>query len=133
MEYKRKIYGYDCDIYGHLNNANYLHIYEEARADALEKMNLSVRELNELGINIYLTHIDLEFIKGIPLEENVIVKTYVSKANRLKSVWRHEIYNHYNELCSVSIVEGVFIKNRKPYRIPSELFHRLQKYIIRSK
>ena len=69
LEYKRKIFGYECDIYGHLNNANYLHLYEEARADALEQMGLAVRELNKSGYHIYLTSIELTFKRGIPLEE----------------------------------------------------------------
>jgi len=68
LEYKRKIFGYECDIYGHLNNANYLHLLEEARADALEQMQLPVRKLAEMGFHIYLTNIELSFIKGLPLK-----------------------------------------------------------------
>lgn len=128
MEYKRKIFGYECDIYGHLNNANYLHLYEEARADALEQMGLAVRELNKSGYHIYLTSIELTFKKGIPLEEIVTIKSSINEMNRVSTIWEQKIYNCKNELCNTAIVKGVFVKNGKPVRLPKEIYKRFKKY-----
>jgi YbgC/YbaW family acyl-CoA thioester hydrolase len=75
MEYRRKIFGYECDIYGHLNNANYLHLYEEARANALEEMDMSVGNLSEEGIHIYLSEITLNFKSGLPVGVKVTIDT----------------------------------------------------------
>ena len=91
LEYKRKIFGYECDIYGHLNNANYLHLLEEARADALEQMQLPVRKLAEMGFHIYLTNIELSFIKGLPLESIVTIKSYIESGDRLQFTWKQEM------------------------------------------
>ncbi len=126
MEYKRKIFGYECDVYGHLNNANYLHLYEEARADALEKMKLPIRELNNLGFQIYLTNIELEFIKAIALEEIVMITTEVSKTNRLHSVWIQKMINEDQEVCNIATVKGVFVKNGKPNRLPKDLYETIR-------
>jgi len=128
VHYKRKIFGYECDIYGHLNNANYLHLYEEARADALEQMNLPIRKIREMGISIYVTHIEIDFKKGIELEETVIIKSSISKMSRLKAIWKQEIYNSKNELCNIAQVTGVFVKAGKPGRISKELFERFLKF-----
>lgn len=122
LEYKRKIFGYECDIYGHLNNANYLHLYEEARADALEQMKMPVRKLSEIGYHIYLTEIELKFLKGLPLESTVIIKSFIQSSNRLQAAWKQEMYNEENELCNWAIVKGVFVKNGKPARLSKELF-----------
>ncbi|MCF7794067.1 MAG: acyl-CoA thioesterase [Candidatus Cloacimonetes bacterium] len=122
LEYKRKIFGYECDVYGHLNNANYLHIYEEARADALEQMQIPIRELAEIGYHIYLTNIELEFIKGLPLESKVTIRSHIEKSNRLQSTWIQEIYNEAEEICSSAVVKGAFVKNGKPTRISKELY-----------
>ena len=128
MEYKRRIFGYECDVYGHLNNANYLHLYEEARADALEQMKIPVRNLANLGFHIYLTNIELVFKKGLPLESVVTIKSHIDKANRLTSTWIQEIFDGQGELCNTAIVKGVFVKDGKPTRISKELFEYFKKY-----
>ena len=128
MEYKRRIFGYECDIYGHLNNANYLHLYEEARADALEQMGLAVRELNKSGLHIYLTSIELTFKKGITLEEIVTIKSSIKEMNRVSTIWEQKIYNSKNELCNTAIVKGVFVKNGKPVRLPKEIYKQFNKF-----
>jgi len=122
MKYNRKIFGYECDVYGHLNNANYLHLYEEARADALEQMKIPVRDLAALGHHIYITNIELTFKKGLPLESSVTIISNIEKANRLTSTWIQEIYNEAGELCNYAIVKGAFVKDGKPVRISKDLF-----------
>ncbi|MBT3755924.1 MAG: acyl-CoA thioesterase [Candidatus Cloacimonetes bacterium] len=129
MKYNRKIFGYECDIYGHLNNANYLHLYEEARADALEDMDMSIGKLNEEGIRIYISEINLTFKIGLPVGERVVLDTRMVKANRAISVWKQEIFNAAGELCNIAIVKGVFIREGKPFRISKELFEEYKKYI----
>lgn len=128
LEYKRKIFGYECDIYGHLNNANYLHLYEEARADALEQMNIPIRKLADIGFHIYLTNIEINFIKGLPLENIVTIKSRINSMNRLTSIWIQEIYNNSGDLCSVANVKGVFVKNGKPVRLSKDLFEQFKKF-----
>jgi len=129
MKYNRKIFGYECDIYGHLNNANYLHLYEEARADALEDMDMSIGKLNEEGIRIYISEINLTFKIGLPVGERVVLDTRMVKANRAISVWKQEIFNAAGKLCNIAIVKGVFIREGKPFRISKELFEEYKKYI----
>ncbi len=130
MKYNRKIFGYECDIYGHLNNANYLHLYEEARAEALEEMNMSIGNLSEEGIHIYLSEINLSFKIGLPVGENVIIDTRMIKATRATSIWKQEIFNSTDKLCNTAIVRGVFIKNGKPFRISKELFEYYKKHLL---
>ena len=129
MKFKRKIYGYECDVYGHLNNANYLHLYEEARSEALEDMGMSIGKLGEEGIHIYLTEINLTFKNGLPVGENVVIDTRMIKANRATSIWKQEIFNSAGKLCNIAIVRGVFIKSGKPFRISKELFEDYKKFI----
>ena len=128
FEYKRRIFGFECDIYGHLNNSNYLNLYEEARAIALEEMEVPIRESREKGISIYLIRIEMDFKKGVQLEDEIKIKSYVEKINRLKSVWIQEIYDSSNEICNQVKIEAVFIKDGKPARISKSLFSHFKKY-----
>ncbi|MDP8269569.1 MAG: thioesterase family protein [Candidatus Tenebribacter davisii] len=129
MKFNRKIYGYECDVYGHLNNANYLHLYEEARSEALENMGMSIGKLSEEGIHIYLTEINLTFKIGLPVGEKVVIDTRMIKTTRATSIWKQEIFNSAGDLCNIVIVKGVFIKAGKPFRISKELFEDYKKFI----
>ena len=107
MEYKRRIFGFECDIYGHLNNANYLHLYEEARSVVLEKLGFSIKNLKEIGIHIYLININLKFKKAIEIEDRITIKTTLRKHSRVKAVWIQKIYNSENKLCNIASSKNV--------------------------
>jgi len=129
LEYKRRIFGYECDIYGHLNNANYLHLYEEARSEALIEMGIPVKEFHRQGINIYIININVDFKKGIPLEEEVTIFSEIIECNRLWGLWKQKIFDKKGDLCSQALVKGVFVKNGAPRRLSPELFARFEKYL----
>ncbi len=126
--YKRKIYGYLCDIYGHLNNSSYLQIYEEARSEALTEMSLPISKLIELDFQIYLTRVELIYKKGVPNDETITVKSQIHKMNRLRATWLQEIFDENGELCNRALVDGVYVKSGKPARIDKDLYQIFQKF-----
>ena len=126
--YKRKIYGYLCDIYGHLNNSSYLQIYEEARSEALIAMGLPISKLIEIDLQIYLTRVELIYKKGIPNDETITVKSQIVKMNRLRATWLQEIFDKQGELCNSATIDGVFVKNGKPVRIDKTIYKIFEKY-----
>lgn len=128
FEYKRKVFGYECDIYGHLNNANYFHIYEEARSEALAQTEYSVKKFNELGISLFVVHIELDYKKAVNFEENITVVSEITSVNRVKSTWSQSIFNSKNELCNTIYLEAVFGKNAKATRIDPKIVYHLQNF-----
>ncbi len=132
FEYGRTIYGYECDIYGHLNNANYQHIYEEARSDLLDRIGISLKYLKDSGIFIYLRKIEMEYIKGVPFGSAILIESRIDRLTRVKSVWIQEMYNENNTLMNRAIIEGVFTKNDKPFRIPPDLEDKFLSFLERS-
>jgi acyl-CoA thioester hydrolase len=126
--HKRKIYGFQCDIYGHLNNSSYLQIHEEARSEALAEMGLPITKLIELNILIFLTRVELIYKKGVSNDSTITIKSSITKMSRLKSTWLQEIYDEEGELCNVAVVEGVFIVNGKPGRIAKEIYQQFVQF-----
>lgn len=129
FEFKRKIYGYECDIYGHLNNSNYLQLLEAARAEALIAMGLPIPKLLEFGIAIFVSKIEINYIKPLEIEEIAIVRTKTNKITKVKGIWVQEIYNEANILCAKAIVTGVFTKEGKPVRIKDELYATMVSFV----
>ena len=129
FNFSKKVYGYECDVYGHLNNANYLQVLEAARAEALTEMDMPIAKLKELGIMLFVVKIEIEYKKGVELEDKVCVKSKVLKHNRLTALWFQEIYNSKNELCSSALVTGAYVSNGKPTRISRDLCAYFDKFV----
>jgi YbgC/YbaW family acyl-CoA thioester hydrolase len=128
FKYKRMIFGYECDIYGHLNNAAYQHILEEARSAALDIMQLPLTDLADKGIQIFLKRIMIEYIRGIPFGKEILINSRIVDFNRVKSLWFQEITDHYGKLLAKAEVTGVFVKEGKPLRVGEEITNKLKDY-----
>ncbi len=127
--FKKRIYGYECDIYGHLNNANYLTILESARSEALQEMGMPIQKLLDIKWHMYILRFELDYIKAIQLEDMVEVRSKVTSLNRVKSTWKQEIYNSKGELCFRAIPTVVFAYDGKPARLIPEIMSVFEKYM----
>ncbi|MBC8479149.1 MAG: acyl-CoA thioesterase [FCB group bacterium] len=125
--YHRKIFSFDCDIYGHLNNAAYLNIYEEARSILLDKVGHSLQDTHKQGIFLYLTNIDITFKKEVKLGATVEVKTKALETSRVRFHWYQEIFDEAGNLCNTASIKGAFVKAGKPWRIPPTMLEDLKK------
>lgn len=120
--FSKRVYGFECDVYGHMNNANYLQLLESARAEAMIEMGLSITRLRELDLQIFVTGFELDYIKSLQLEDIVTVKSWYSELTRLKGRWHQQIYNSDGVLCFTASMQAVFARQGKPQRLPHEVF-----------
>ena len=127
--FNKRIYGYECDIYGHLNNANYLQLLEAARSEALYEMNLAQSDLQKKGIQLFVHYGEISFIKAIDHDEVITVKSFFTEMNRIKGKWHQEIYNATKEICFTADITIVFASEGKAKRLPLEVFEQLLRYI----
>ncbi len=127
--FSKRVYGYECDVYGHMNNANYLQLLECARAEAMIEMGMSITRLKELDLQIFVTGFELDYIKALQLEDTVTVKSSFFELNRVKGRWHQEVYNSTNVLCFTATMRAVFARQGKPIRLPQEVFSLFQGFI----
>jgi YbgC/YbaW family acyl-CoA thioester hydrolase len=76
------------DTFGHVNNATYLQIYEEARWDLITNNGYGLKQVQELKQGPVITEVNLKFMKELKLRETITVKTemvdYPGKIGHLK-------------------------------------------------
>lgn len=125
---KRKIYAYECDIYSHLNHSRYFNYFEEARSLFFNSAKLPINYLTSNSFFVFVTNIQSDFRNELPLEEEITIFTYLEDSNPLKMRWRHLIFDINNNLCNSTQVETVFIKEKKPIRLPKELYKKLENF-----
>lgn len=119
--YERKIFGFECDIYGHLNNSGYLHIYEEARSIAFEALGFSIKQFRENSISVFIKKIEIDYSSELKLEETATIVTEIEFISRVKITWRQKIFNPEGELLNSCVTETIFVKNSRPVRIDNNL------------
>lgn len=86
--YKLLIRESHLDTYGHVNNARYLDMYEEARWQLVTDRGYSFKKVHESGQGPVILEVNLKFMKELRLREEITITTelvdYPGKIGRLK-------------------------------------------------
>ena len=109
-----KVRDYECDVQGHVNNANYQHYFEVARHEFLEKAGLNFHQLHIEGIDAVVSSVHIRY--KIPLIGMDKFKCTISKIEKVgvKYIFHQEIIRiEGNALCAKAKIEVVNLINGK--------------------
>jgi acyl-CoA thioester hydrolase len=79
--YSLEILERHLDTFGHVNNAVYLEILEEARWDWITKNGYGLREVKELGQGPTILECSLKFMKELLLRERIEIQSHIDSLN----------------------------------------------------
>ncbi|WP_413290258.1 acyl-CoA thioesterase [Bdellovibrio sp. HCB337] len=86
--YKLLIREGHLDTYGHVNNARYLDMYEEARWDLVTGRGYGFKKVHDIQQGPVILEVNLKFMKELRLREEITITTelvdYPGKIGRLK-------------------------------------------------
>ncbi len=118
-----KVRSYECDIYGHVNNAVYLEYCEVARVAFLEELGYDLQKLKEANLLLPIVRIEIDYKK--PLFMNEVFEVSVKWVGRKTSsaVFEQQIRKlPGKELAARALVTWVCTDLRgKPKPIPETL------------
>lgn len=102
------------DTFGHVNNAVYLTLFEEARWDLLTQNGFGMLKIQELGQGPTILEIKLNFYKELRLREDIIIETQIVSYERKIGKLVQKMIRNGEVCCQVEIVVGFFdLKTRK--------------------
>lgn len=103
FKYPLKIIERHLDTFGHMNNATYLEVLEEARWDFINQRGYGMAKIRESALGPTILECNIKFMKELRLHQNVVIETqvmsYAGKIATLKQV----IYNENNEACAEAV------------------------------
>jgi acyl-CoA thioester hydrolase len=115
---------YECDGYGHVNNAVYLRYMQEAAFDASAAAGYGPARYAELN-RIWMPHqTDIEYLRPLKYGENVEVTTWVLDFRRVRSRRVYELRKAgTDEMVAQAFTDWAFLNatTRRPTAIPPEL------------
>lgn len=103
------------DTFGHMNNATYLQILEEARWEIIAINGYGLQQIQEKQIGPVILEINIRFMKELKVREKVVIETQCTAADGKISKLTQEIRNENGEVCCRSVFTiAVFnLKTRK--------------------
>lgn len=114
---------YECDSYGHVNNAVYLNYLEFARMSALLEKGFTLDTMKQKGYLVVIRKIEIEYTSPLYLGDEVIVKTFTSEARNTSGTFTQQVFQKKeNRLAAEAKVTWVFTNLKgQPIAIPQEI------------
>jgi len=123
FETSLKVRSYECDMYGHVNNATFLNYCEFSRVEFLEKIGYTLTSLKRAGFLLPIVKIEIEYKKPVYAGDVLNLTVKWLRRGRSSSTFEQEIYNQKTgELAAIAWVTWVVTDLKgKPISIPQEL------------
>lgn len=122
----------ETDQMGIVYHANYASYCEVARVEFFREMGMPYKELEDKGIMLPVTELNLKYLKPAYYDEVLSIKTILREIPRAVRIhFDYEIYNERQELLTTgySVLAFIDMKTRKPVRCPEYMIKRMEDLI----
>ncbi len=123
------VYYEDTDAGGIVYHSNYLKFFERARTEFLRSLGVSQQTLLEQNIGFVVRHMDIDFLQGARLDEQLTVTTSISDLKKASITFCQEIVNPKGKTLCKTMVKVACIDTEKmrPKAIPQSIFMELNR------
>ena len=119
-ECKHNVRTYECDAYGHVNNATYLNYLEYARFEFLRDVGFDYSAAIKAGYGIYIARVEIDYKKPAFLDDELSIKSRPFKKGAVSGIIAQEIWRG-DELLAKAKVTWAFVgSNGLPSKIPPQ-------------
>lgn len=96
------------DTFGHVNNAMYLTILEEARWEFLTLNGYGLKEIQEIKQGPVILEIRIKFLKEIKLRDLITIDSQLVSYQKKIGVFQQTIHRQDEVCCTAEYVFGLF-------------------------
>ena len=102
------------DTFGHMNNATYLTLFEDARWDLITQNGYGLNKIKETGLGPVILELKLRFVKEIRLRETIIIESQLISYEQKIGKLMQTMLRSGEVCCTAEMVMGLFdLKQRK--------------------
>ena len=118
-----KVRSFECDSYGHVNNAIYLNYLEFARMEVLEANDLTLDKLKEQGCFIVIRRIEIDYNYPVIAGDLLIIQTGLDSYGATSGTFVQEIIRQKDKknIASAKVIWVTVNSKGKPIRIPLKI------------
>lgn len=118
--YEMVIREHHLDTFGHVNNAVYLQILEEARWELLTQNKFGMSQIKATGIGPTILEITIKYLRELRLREKITIESQVISYPSKIGLMKQRIFNEQNNVCcDVDLKFGLFDLNQRKLIVPT--------------
>lgn len=119
VETKIRVRFEECDYYKHVNNAVYQNYMDVGIGDFLRQFCPNLRDLKFV---INKVHSSVDYMEPAEFEDELLIKTYISKVGNTSITFIHEIFKGQNMIVRGNIIFVILDLNTgEKIGVPDEL------------
>ena len=111
---------YECDGYGHVNNANYLNYLEYARYELLRDVGFDYPKAVGAGYGVFIARIEIDYKKPAVTDDRLTIKTWPLKKGAVSGTLAQQICRGDDILIEAKVTWAFVDSKGMPVRIPKE-------------
>jgi len=115
-----KVRSYECDSYGHVNNANYLNYLEFARYELLKDVGFDYPAMIKAGYGVFVARIEIDYKKPAITDDELLIKSWPIKKGAVSGVIAQQVWREDDLLIDAKVTWAFVDSNGMPTKIPSE-------------
>jgi acyl-CoA thioester hydrolase len=117
----------ETDQMGYVYYGNYAQYFEVGRVEWLRSLGFSYKSLEESGVMLPVTHLEIEYLRPGKYDDLLTVTTTLSKRPMVRIEFDFEITNELGELITRGFTQLVFMdmKRNKPIKGPEQLLDQI--------
>lgn len=122
----------ETDRMGYVYYGNYATYYEVGRVEALRKLGMSYKEMEDQGIMLPVLSFNIKYFKPAYYDDLLTIKTSITEMPNTRIKFEYECYNEKNELLNKGDTTLVFINasSNKPCMAPEWFLEKIKPFFI---
>ena len=109
------------DVFGHVNNATYLELFELARWEMITQKGYGLKKIRQTGLGPVILEANIRFKKELLLRENATIETYFhSYGKKIGTITQVMKNNNDEESCVADFKFGLFDLNQRKLVSPTD-------------
>jgi acyl-CoA thioester hydrolase len=111
---------YECDSYGHVNNANYLNYLEYARYELLKAVGFDYPAMIAAGYGVYVARVEIDYKRSAVTDDVLLIRSWPIKKGAVSGIIAQRI-SRGDDIIVEAKVTWAFVDSKGiPTRIPKE-------------
>jgi acyl-CoA thioester hydrolase len=125
FEYTIMIREHHLDTFGHVNNAVYLSLFEEARWQIVTERGFGIKEVQETQTGPTILEVKLQYRREIKNRETIVIRTQVTDvAGKVMTLRQAMVNAAGEEACIAEFKVGLFDLKTRKLIPPTEAWNR---------
>lgn len=122
FETKLRVRYAETDQMGYVYYGNYAAYYEVARVEMLRSLGTSYRAMEESGVMMPVTDLQVKYHKPIRYDEEITIRIHIREMPAVRIRFEYELFDEQGDLANSGETTLVFVdmKRNRPCKAPAD-------------